>query len=61
MRFTVKKQGNYNWGVYRGAELVEGGFFSKDLARECAASWQRLKRDWDAAAAEVAAEKLAAA
>ena len=38
--YTVRKQGR-QWGVYLGKELIEGGFFSRDVAEHCAQEWQR--------------------
>jgi len=35
MNYSVKKQGR-QWGVYFGSKLVEGGFFSRDAAEDCA-------------------------
>ena len=38
-KIKVKRQtevGSKNWGVYVDEVLVEGGFFSKDAALECA-------------------------
>ena len=47
MRFYVKRQtefGSRNWGVYRTdtRELVEGGFFARDAAVDCAAEYETL-------------------
>jgi len=39
---TVKKQteqGSKNWGVFINDRLVEGGFFSRDNAQQCADDW----------------------
>lgn len=35
--FTVRRQdGSKQWAVYQGETLIEGGFFSKASAEECA-------------------------
>ena len=45
-RYTVLRMpGSRTWGVYETStgynRLVEGGFFSKDAALDCAATWRR--------------------
>ena len=35
MKYVVKRQGR-QWGVYLGGKLIEGGFFSRDAAENCA-------------------------
>ena len=42
-KVTVKQQTEFrskNWGVYLNGCLVEGGFFSKDAAEQCANNWR---------------------
>ena len=42
-KVTVKRQtefGSRNWGVYRNRVLVEGGFFSREAAEQCADNWR---------------------
>jgi hypothetical protein len=39
MKYSVKKQSRQGvtlWGVYFGSKLVEGGFFNRDAAEDCA-------------------------
>jgi len=41
-KVKVKRQtelNSKNWGVYVDGKLIEGGFFSKDKAIECANTW----------------------
>jgi hypothetical protein len=43
--YTVKRQGARNFGIYDEAgELVEGGFFSRNVADSRAAEWDREAR-----------------
>jgi hypothetical protein len=40
----VKQQtevGSKNWGVYVDGKLVEGGFFTKGAALDCAEEWRK--------------------
>lgn len=37
-RFVAKRQGN-QWGIFDGDKLVEGGFFDRDAAQDCADLW----------------------
>lgn len=43
-RFTVKQQTEIRskqWGVYDNGVLIEGGFFSRDAANDCAMSYMQ--------------------
>ena len=37
--YKVSKQSAHTWGIYRGADLVEGGFFSRAAADAACAEW----------------------
>ena len=56
----VKQQtecGSKNWGVYLNGRLVEGGFFSKGAALECARGWAN-GTEWCHGATEWCNEKV---
>lgn len=40
MTITVKRTGR-TWGVFRGSELIEGGFFSREAALRAADEYRR--------------------
>ena len=57
-KVIVKQQAEVrskNYGVYVNGHLVEGGFFSRGAAEQCADAWRS-----ELAADELAAEEMAA-
>lgn len=40
--YIVKKQGK-QYGVYFNGKLIEGGFFTRDAAQECADSYNAAR------------------
>ena len=43
-KIVVRKQGR-TWGVYRGTELIEGGFFDRTYAEEARSEYERRTED----------------
>lgn len=38
--YTVRRQtGSRTWGIFKGAQLIEGGFFSRGAAQDACDEW----------------------